>query len=990
MSVDFDSSYKHLQIEGSVSILNYISLSSISSKDQITFSRIIAHVQQLHAIYPMLSVFYKIGVKWQNEGVIPTTKQPWLAAMQYTLNKHNLPNIDVVLTHNLLKKQIHYAQNIISSFISDLSSNVVVESFQEHLLFASRQIEKIPEYLAFKDNLIQLSKLVLTKDYDDEFESAWATCRTISKTLSVEPPKNYLGGYNLPDIPRTIDDMHSSFEITHWVSSELIEETTTFLKSSQKEALDKKIPIPEFVVGNKNKLELSPQSKFSPFGVPSLKRKIKITGRIPLLSSTRFLCEISNGKNRTDALFISSGSKKLVIDQYPKIELKKASCEFCDNACSPTKAYIVDYDNGLMSVSSQCLNKFTGKVVDKVIGSAFDLLRKLKEGVFWDESEFNFRSKVTTIDWFPVRNFIMLADYFTTKYGFSRRDEKQPTRDLVLSAIRDFSNTDIEAQKIIENSFKSHSKYHNTDNILNFFVSARTDSSYMNYIKDIINTQYINLNNEDDTGALASTPSVYEKYTKVNNDISNEHFGQIKARGPLKLRVYYVEEKEDLEFPVVRYKMSDDLGRNFTWNATWPGQDELTPGTTVVLIGTIAEHRTWNGKNSTKINRCSDIRVVRRNEPIPDFFKSSVKRVFKQQFDFKLDICDSNSFIDGNPHLKITRRWLENNHIHTYQNTLPLIDSIGDFISKVIMDIAQQCGLERDITSKHKKDLKFIRELKMFLSSIPKINKNTLYLAEDAFSPIFSSKPENWGSPFSSKEENSLLKPNLFIKEENAIKYASQFLAGRVLSILYHPLKTCVIPIDLKLKDTYIQRLFKQRALESGYNAIVYINDDHEVKKIEPLFSGASLSHNEVTIIKDKPYHSNENKHKNHLANCSFVCVIGLTSIPKNSAMVKSGIRRMPTIRKEGEPPIIPELMYSESPEFGGGKTSVSLNYLCDEKSKIISKTGRLAVVTEESTAYYLRYFGGDVITVDGTKPKKHKLKSINQLQVVVRDFNCN
>lgn len=990
MRDDFNSLYKHLQIEGAVSLLNYVSHSVVSGKDQVFLARIISYVEQLHAIYPMISVFYEIGERWESDGVIEKSNKPWSLALNHILKIHNIPSVDVAITHTQLKKQIHYVQNIISVFLSELENPALKSNFQEPLKFATRQIELIPDYLSFKDNLAQLSNSILTDDFDDEFEAVWAVCGVVSKTIGVKPPRNHEGGYELPDVPRTVDDMHSSYLIEHWVPDESTGEVEKFISNLQDFSLSKNIPIPEIIVTSNEKLTLSPVTEKHPFGLPVHKKKVKITGRVPFLSSTRFLCCIENKTNRVEVSFVSDGAKKLVRDLYPNIELSKPMCDLCNSECKPEKSYIVDCEDGLTNISDKCINRFTGKKVDEAIQNAFYVLNEMKSSRFWEEVESSHIATQNLINWFPVRNFVMIADYFTSKYGFSRRDQNNPTRDLVIDSIRNFNSADEEVKKIINKAFSKYNQYEKIDDTINFFLNVRSNSNYINTIKNIVQKKHINLNDENSTGAISSAPSVYGQQISQSKDSSNEHFGQLRARGPLKLRVFFVDEKEDLEFPVVRYKMKDDLGRKFYWSATWPGNDLLKAGVTVSLVGTIQSHNTWNGTNTTQISRCSNIKIIPRNSPIPDFFKSSVKRTFKQKYNFKVSYQDIDATIDGSAHLRISRSWLEDNHIHEYSNSFPLGENSELLINKVILDISQQCGVKRvsddgkTVNIKSRKDSKFLRELKMFLSSIPKFKKSKLYLVEDAFPPLLSRNPNKWGNPFAPAKE--VPAPQFFFDKDEAIEKTKSFASGRLLTIVHHPIKVGYVPFEIRLEDPFIINLFKKRASEAGYNILVYIDEEHSIKKVEPLHPKNAEFSDDITIIKNEAFHNNSiETHSKLLSSCMFVCVTGLTATPDKAKEVKLAMRKIPKISEPGEKGVIQELLYSESPDFGGSKTSVSLNFLCEERIIKLAKSDRLAVVTDESTVYYLKKLGADVITIDAYKLKKTNLKSINKLQSYIK-----
>lgn len=988
-------SHTHQQISNSAEFMMLVSEGAFSLKEQAIIKRLSIHINQLHAIIPMVDVVNELGLVWEEKGTIPTSAAPWRGAIQHLLSTYEVPPSETLRKHSRLATQIQHGQQLITSYLQQ--DNIVPSLLKSNsVTFTRKYLDRIVALLYFRDDLYNLAERQGLIAHHSPFTTAWDMTSFLAETYKVSPPINADGENTAPMVPLNGDDSLTHCHVHKMLIADTLPEIQSQIRSLQDEALKAGIPALEMHATGHSEMRplvMYRDNKEIPIArLPTLFLGFDFNMVIPQINQAKFLGRVQKNKGQLTLLAASERARVKLAEAGITADSVTMKCSHCGNAREKHTTYLVENNVGVREIGHSCLDVFVGRPALKKVALSFKYIEFINDSPFWDSINKRYASAQRTPSYFPMEEYVYLAAMLTQKHGFVKSDSPQNTRDAIIHVINHPEDSDLLPMP-------SSGKKIAAD-IVGFYRNLKSNSDYVNKMKEAINSDVIKLDNRMFTGIIASAPASYFKHTGQGNVI-NEPFGQLKARGPLKLHVYGVEEFEDQEFPVVKYKMRDDQGRRFTWKATWPGNELLEIGKTVSLTGTIKKHFEWEGQHFTHLNRCSDITLVDRNAPAPDFNKGASKRAFKETFDFRLLPYKEGGVIDGQGYVHINRSWREDNVVREFNGTIAL-PLTKDSAENIVALIAQKSGVDRktdgsNVDLKNKKDRKFLkafRELHGFYDkSIPPM-KNVFWV-DDAFAPWFTPQPNRYGAKQATPDERIKRRPQLFTQVSEAINHGRKLTAGRRIELSLNTPKFTMAPVTLRLQDEITQGNFRKRAIEQGCNVLILCDDEGKIKRIEPLnwhnlTPGEDFTIHTVEVDHKPQNQSLESQSKRFLGGHHFIAISGLESQPDLMISLKKHLREIELGEQFGDDRVSLDTFSETLPSNGGSPYATSLCFLSDENNRRLSKRNWLMFVTDSATTYYLRLFGAEVIDVTLNIGRKLHDREVPSDAIVLNHFRFN
>jgi hypothetical protein len=962
-------SHTHQQLRRSSDFLKTVSDGPFSLREQATLTRLSLHVKQLHAIIPMLDVLNDLGMLWQSSQTITESNVPWRAAIRHLLSLYDIPLAETSNQYKRLSAQIQHGQQLITNFLQQ--DNIDTSTLTgDTVIYARKYLDIVVDCLLLRDDLFNLAETQTVLQQTSPFSTAWNMVVAIAEKYSVVPPINEQGARQCPIVPLHGDDSLTHCYHKKMIIADTVSEVKRHLREMQDKALNEGvIPLEMNLTGQQEMRPLVMYRDDKPIldiRLPTLFREFEFSVIVPQINQMRFLGQAKKEGGRTRLLSASSRAQRKLQESGITAENIPMTCSHCGNGREKHTTYLVESGVGIREIGQTCLDAFVGKPATKKVALTFAHIDFIQRPDFWRSTEMRYASAQRKPSYYLVEDFLHLAINLTQRHGFIKSDNPNSTRDTIIHLINHPDETELLPITEIKKKMASE--------IVTFYQHVNSNSNYIKSLQGVLESTFLKLDNRLATGILASAPASYFKHTGKGGVI-NEPFGQIKARGPLKLHVYNVEEFPEQEYPVVKYKMRDDQGRRFTWKATWPGNEFLTSGCTVLLNGTIKKHFEWEGQHFTHLNRCGDIQVVEHHSPAPDFNAGASKRVFKETFDFTILPYKEGGRIDGKGHLHITRSWRENNVVHEYQGTEPLPLN-NNSSSAIITHLALQVGVQRTldggvINLKNKKDRKFLKALRDLTGFYEKAlcPMTRFFWVDDAFAPWFTPYPNKYGATQATPDERSRRKPQIFTQISDAQQHGRRLVAGRLFTLSLNTPSITLAPIGLRLQDEVAQNNFRRRAIDAGHNLLMLCDEEGKVKRIEPLGWHTLTPGKDFTIESINPIHKPQNQaleqqSRRFLSGHQFITLSGMDTQPAIMQAVKQHVRHPDTVQASMQTDITFDTMSALKPELGGSTYAASLHFLSQENNRRLSKRNWLLLVTDSVTVYYLTLLGADVIDV--------------------------
>lgn len=816
-------------------------------------------------------------------------------------------------------------------------------------------------------------------------QSAWhvASALALMNGLDKLPDQNEINGRQLP---RESVDVIS---VTRWVLADQMDAVKSRLRTLQDKALKLDLPPPEMTVTGRQKMVDLPivlqDGSTDPSRVVSvLKSEVVFSGAIPRVNGYRFLAKIEHEPLQ------DGGFQNLVfapsVDANERLSKSAVgnnahgcppNCDHCAQKRARKTTFLIDSAEGVKQVGSSCVDDFIGQGTLSKIMASFDLQMFLQRDDEWNAIDRDYMRNCREPTWWSTVQYLALANALTKTSGFVKSDAPLSTRDVCVEAILRPSRTSPDLRRLLQmTDDEIRQDVPEIDMMLEFYRNLDSNSTYVQNLKVLLSRDHLNLTHRFSTGIIASAPSSYYRATQPGVHL-NEPFGVEKERGPLKLRVYNIKEYTNSEHPSVKYFMSDDMGRKFSWSTAYPGNQLMNIGGTVILNATIKGHSIYEGTHTTKITRCDQIEQVEPGVVAPDFYAGASKRVVKESFKFTLMHTDDKGKIDGESYLHVQRSWKEAGKIRRYEDAFPV--PLHEGWETVLLSCMEISGVSRrDEKGEFAWDPKVDKAFKSAMHEavspylLSAMNyPEVLYCVDDAFAPVFSPSPQQWGDPHASAEELFKKQPKLFSLRSDAEQHGHQISMGRLLTIQADEWRPMVVPSTFRLSSLDEQRQFTERAVKSGYNILLTASDAGVITKMEPLgFHPSKIGH-KLHIISTEAVHrpmvdAQEKRSGRHLSGRKFVAISGVSSSPELVAKIRPALNMACTSMMAQGPSVQLKMdwMAPREPTEGGCPHLATLRYLCGDEIEGWALKARMVVFVDESAQYYLRALGADVVNV--------------------------
>jgi hypothetical protein len=938
------------------------------------------HVEQTHALIPVIVSLNKLGHSWKNQGVIQGGDGKALGrlALSELVQKNSASeSLKLIQNNQIFVANTKKAQ----ATLLRVNQNAENPISEDRINIALQHIGRLPDLFVMRDTLKEISRNYRIME-NNAFKAAWLTMAKIAESEGVEGPLSQNLSNIMPVIPESPDSTKTQFVVTRWVLADMEEQVKKELVRLQQKAQKLGLPEPQMrFTGNEKIFELpvyQDGEEVRGVTLPALKREVKFSGGMPRFDGAKFIAKIDHEKQSDDTYLnlvaTPQGDQSPILKKWGgDLHVCTPSCEHCDTNRERKTTFIVEDKGELKQIGSTCVDDFIGKkTLAQVIGS-FDLHSFFQKDNYWDEMDQDFGNGGKEPIWFPIQTFIEMADYLTRTKGFFKSDQEFATRDVILSAIQHPSKAPAELRGMVYQAFDENNTTPSKNDykkMHSFFSGMQSDSTYVKNIQSLLQREYLRLDNRLSTGILASVPSAYHRHvekTNPNNEpVKNEAFGKKGARGSLKLRVNGIEDNPHAEYPYIKYRMTDDDGRKMVWKASYPGTRALKVGGTFVLNATIKNHSEFKGTHYTSLSRCADFENVRAEHPIPNFEAGVKKRAFKEKFSFALDYKDDRGKVTGEGHLRIERRWKEKGALRECDFSIPLpLDY--DFETSVLAQMESITQVDRMGDNGYefdtKVDKKFMAALqdasRPYQSENLKLNPEW-FLVEDASLPLLDARQR--GSDHSARE------PRVFQTLEEAEVEATKHRLGRISKVVIDNNIVALAPAELRLVDKGIQERFRNEASKQGAQTLLYVKGgtNETFDEGEPLSWTPDKLNNGIDVLWSLPAHKGKTGELNPrlYSGLKLATISGSSSNLAIMQKIKDAISSMDAGKLYDYHQLFPDIITQVNPQSGATRYSVPLSYITNDDNRKLHKDTRALFAVDETTPYYLKNQGADVLDI--------------------------
>ncbi|MEG3764999.1 hypothetical protein [Alteromonas sp. 14N.309.X.WAT.G.H12] len=794
-----------------------------------------------------------------------------------------------------------------------------------------------------------------------------------------------------------------NYRSIRWIIAEKVSEVLSKVSAWQKNAQRLGIAEPRLhFTGHEKIVHLTKERETGNDStlIPVLKKEAVFSGCLPLIDSYNLLAKVQLGAT------CSNGFTNLVLSVNRDAEIRLASfrqnihvcmptCDHCPSKRQRKITFILENNSTgeLLQIAENCLGSLLGREASKQVMAVFDMLSFFCLDEPWNEMDASYVYNYRYPRFVPVATLIEMATFYTTTVGFVRSRESGSTQSAMMAALALDRNEPSTALAILHDGLSKapesfpHSEH--TSKILAWVNALENPdgNSYVNNIKKICAHRFIDTKQNGAIGLLASIPSAFHRYQRKQEALRlkkkkiNAPFGIIKARGALKLTLVKIQEKQYGVHAYTLYSFVDDAGRAFIWKASNPCPEikKVGIGDTIKMVATIKEHSYFDANKThyTYIKICKNITPVPRDFPVPDFNEGSKKRRFKESFLFTSSHLNYAGENIGVGFMLFERTWEEKEAIRTIKGALPLhcLDNFESALASCIMT----SGVSRNPADPYseKKDRKFLiaaREALHPYLALPSPQDNILYLVDSAFPPLFSSDPLAEGPAYGNVTDKVKGMPRFFFNEEEAVVHARRLSAGRILKMKIPEWKPAIAPTSMLLSTEDDVARFKAHAARDR-NTLVMIDISGQVKRIEPLGMGPDWAYTGYEILRIGTAHAEPNpsiaaQSPLRLRNRKYATITGLEKDPELSKMLKAYISDKRNIKMFSSNGVIPDT-FSITQMKGVAASRLqgtSLQFLVND-IPYEGTRGRLLVVTDSTTSYYLSLFGANVINTHLVTP---------------------
>lgn len=380
--------------------------------------------------------------------------------------------------------------------------------------------------------------------------------------------------------------------------------------------------------------------------------KVNIEGEMPVLSGWKFLSTIhhrkmpevlsSGGVQYENAVFHSfflDDEEKLYLEsQLDELQACPPGCEHCNLPRLRNQTFILEnQETGEQKqVGSTCIDDFLGEKSLKKALWFFEMDSLFKEDYVSSYVDNLYRSSSSKYP-VPLEIFVAQASLIIDAEGFVSRANSDSLNNIVATADRvvaAFTEPD-SAQKRLFDAYvqgQPHKQLDKAKEVLKFYQSIDPKGKdFIQNIKRLALSGSANLRNRSDTGLAGYMAEGFSRELERRKAIelekasrTNEHFGNEKERGMLKLNLTKAFYDSSARFPYTRLTFKDDDGRLFEWT-TSSSVEDFEKGKTYIVTATIKNHSEYKGDKITNIIRLKDCQEVEPETAPPEFKVTKAK-----------------------------------------------------------------------------------------------------------------------------------------------------------------------------------------------------------------------------------------------------------------------------------------------------------------------------------------------------------------------------
>ncbi|MBP4081603.1 hypothetical protein [Aeromonas sp. MrichA-1] len=323
---------------------------------------------------------------------------------------------------------------------------------------------------------------------------------------------------------------------------------------------------------------------------------------------------------------------KLIAGKMNELSSCAPNCDHCKQNRARNRTFLLmnNKTNEIIQVGSTCVDDFLGEKSLAKIANSFDINSWFTKDYDSEYRDDYSSGKLHSYS-VPLDLFVAIADKITRTNGFVSVSAASPTNPSTAFCIKkELLNPSGEFKGLINDYINENEtdELKRAKKICEWMSQQKPDNSFIISCISISKKGFIELSDRFQVGVVASWPNSMlreeEKRLKKEMDAAlnkNEHFGEEKQRGGLKLSLHHIYTDYDAMYPYIRLTMRDQDGRKFQWKTNPDSCPEVEVGKTYTMIGTIKSHEEYKGEKITQLARCSSIEECDPDSPIPQFIK---------------------------------------------------------------------------------------------------------------------------------------------------------------------------------------------------------------------------------------------------------------------------------------------------------------------------------------------------------------------------------
>lgn len=364
--------------------------------------------------------------------------------------------------------------------------------------------------------------------------------------------------------------------------------------------------------------------------------KVIIDGDTPKLKDWEFIAMIEHekvGPNYVNivkaAAFSSHEIEDCLLETISHYSSCPPNCNHCNTIRERSTTFLCrSIESGeIRQIGSTCVDDFLGEKSLQQITNMFSYPKLIEHDYEKGDGIGQLQSHKS------VKLLLALTYQITKLKGFvasKNESESRPSTRTILQCELASRNKDPLLTKIMSDFLNEapNDALSTADEIIKALMNADSSNSYFLNAKNIIRREVIDSLDSFSMGIICSLPNWHfreaERALFAKNQL-NEHFGVLKQRGELKLRLVSIHENYKSKFPCVYYRFADDEGRAFSWKASLNNNANIEIGKSYLTTATLSGHTEYLNQKITSVQRCSFVEVTHEHNP-PQFMSPIITK----------------------------------------------------------------------------------------------------------------------------------------------------------------------------------------------------------------------------------------------------------------------------------------------------------------------------------------------------------------------------